>query len=317
MNLNTPHLHLLLNHVPTIGTTIAVAILILSFIRRNEGMRRVALELFCLIALLTLPAYITGVGTQVALEKGFEVPPVLISAHHDAAIWGSIFMVLTGGAAWLALWQTRRVSRPSRGALAAVVLLSVFTVAAMARAATLGGEIRHPEILLDPAAAAELTEPVAPSWLSAASIATFVTGRTWVWPTSEALHFIGLWLLFGVVVLANLRLLGFLKAIPFAALHRLLPWAVLALGVNLVTGMMFVIAAPGQYVENVSFFWKIGLLLIAGLDLLYLTVFDGPWEVSAGRETPLLDKALAASAIAAWIGVMYFGRMLPFIGNAF
>jgi hypothetical protein len=280
-------------------------------------MRRVALELFCLIALLTLPAYLTGVGTQIALEKAYEVPPVLISAHHDAAIWGSIFMVLTGGAAWLALWQTRRVSRPSRGAVAAVVILSVFTVAAMARAATLGGEIRHPEILLDPQAAAELTEPVAPAWLSAASIAMFVTGRTWVWPTSEALHFIGLWLLFGVVVLANLRLLGFLRAIPFAAVHRLLPWAVLALGVNLVTGMMFVIAAPTQYVENVSFFWKIGLLLIAGLDLLYLTVFDGPWEASAGRDTPLLDKALAASALVAWIGVMYFGRMLPFIGNAF
>ena len=317
MNLNAPHLHLLLNHVPTVGTAIAVAILILSFVRKNEGMRRVAFELFCVIALLTLPAYLTGVGTQIALEQGFEVSPVLIAAHHDAAIWGSIFMVLTGGAAWLALWQTRRLSRPSRGAMAAVLLLSVFTVAAMARAATLGGEIRHPEILLDPAAVADLTAPVAPSWLSAASIALFVTGRTWVWPTSEALHFIGLWLLFGVVVLTNLRLLGFLKAIPFAALHRLMPWAVLALGVNLVTGMMFLIAAPGQYVENVSFFWKIGLLLLAGLDLLYLTVFDGPWEVSAGREAPLLDKALAASALVAWIGVMYFGRMLPFIGNAF
>ena len=65
--------------------------------------------------------------------------------------------------------------------------------------------------------------------------------------------------------------------------------------------LVFLIAAPGQYVENVAFFWKIGLLLLAGLDLLYLTVFDGPWEVSAGREAPLLDKALAASALAAWI----------------
>jgi hypothetical protein len=31
----------------------------------------------------------------------------------------------------------------------------------------------------------------------------------------------------------------------------------------------------------------------------------------------VLQKTLAATAIVLWIGVMYFGRMLPFIGNAF
>ena len=235
----------------------------------------------------------------------------------SAALIASLFMVLTGGAAWLALWQTRRLSHPSRATLASVLLFSVVTVALMARAASIGGEIRHPEILLDPEAAAQLTEQVAPSWLSAASIGAFVTGRVWAWPASEALHFIGLWLLFGVVVLVNLRLLGFMKSIPFASVHRLLPWAVLGLGINLITGMMFVLGAPGQYMENVSFFWKIGLLLLAGADLLYLTVFDGPWEVREGKDAPMFDKALAASALVLWVGVMYFGRMLPFIGNAF
>ena len=108
----------------------------------------------------------------------------------------------------------------------------------------------------------------------------------WVWPTAEALHFIGLWLLFGVVMLVNLRMLGFMKSAPFSAVHRLLPWACLGLGVNLMTGMLFVLAAPSQYLENIAFFWKIGLLLLAGLDLLYLTVFDAPWAVGPGAEAP-------------------------------
>ena len=30
-----------------------------------------------------------------------------------------------------------------------------------------------------------------------------------------------------------------------------------------------------------------------------------------------LVKVLAASQIVLWIGVIYFGRMLPYIGNAF
>jgi hypothetical protein len=315
--MNAPHLHLLLNHVPTIGTVIAVGIFLLSFLRKNEGLRRVSLELFCIVGLATLPAYLSGVGAQAILELEHGGSTVLIERHHDAALWGALFMVLTAGAAWLALWQMRRLSHPSRGALASVLLLSTLTVAAMGRAANLGGDIRHPEILFDPEAAEAAATAAGPAWLTAASVAKFVTGRTWVWPTSEALHFIGLWMLFGIVMLINLRMLGMIKSASFAAVHRLLPWAVLGLGVNLITGMMFVIGAPGQYMENVAFFWKMGLLLLAGLNVLYLTVFDGPWELGPGEDAPLIDKAMAACALASWVGVMYCGRMLPFIGNAF
>jgi hypothetical protein len=45
----------------------------------------------------------------------------------------------------------------------------------------------------------------------------------------------------------NLRLLGVMKQVSFQALHRLLPWAMLGLTINVVTGMVFVIAIPGQY----------------------------------------------------------------------
>jgi uncharacterized membrane protein len=307
-----PHLHLLLNHVPTVGTVIAVAILLLSLLRRNEGMRRVSFELYFVIALLTLPAYLSGVGTEAILEYQEGVSRAIMERHHDAALLGSVFMLLSGGAAWIALWQTRRRSRPSGVTVASVLLLSAVTVDLKARAATLGGEIRHPEIVGDPEASLIAAEPYI-----AATVAGWVTGKTWLWPACEAIHFIGLWLLFGVVALTNLRLLGVMSAAPFAAFHRLLPWAALGLGVNAVTGMMFVVAAPGQYLENIAFFWKIGLLLLAGGNLLYLTVFDAPWAVKAGDHTPFTGKALAAISIAAWIGVMYFGRMLPFIGNAF
>lgn len=317
--MNTAHLHLLLNHVPTVGTVIAFGVFLLSFIRKDDGMRRLALELFFIIALVTLPAYISGVGTQVAIEQTRpEIVVELMKRHHDAAVLGSIAMVFTGLMSWLALWQWRRLSRPSTPVLAAVLLFSVITVALMGRAATLGGEIRHPEIMLVELAVEEMDmTSIGPSWLTADAIAGFTSGLTWVWPTAEALHFIGLWILFGPLLIINLRLLGVLKGISFGSVHRLLPWSMLGLTVNLITGMMFVIAAPGQYVENISFFWKIGLLLLAGANLLYLTAFEGPWEVEESNDAPMRLKAAAGSAIVLWIGVMYFGRMLPFIGNAF
>lgn len=176
----------------------------------------------------------------------------------------------------------------------------------------MGGEIRHPEIMNPDAAPTQ-----GPSWITAASVQALVTENVWLWPALEALHFIGLWLLFGVVLLVNLRMLGMMKPVSFPALHRLLPWSVLGLAINIISGMMWVIATPEQYMTNTSFFWKIGFLLLAGFNLLYLTTFEEAWKVGANENPSFWNKAIAFSAIACWVCVMYFGRMLPFLGNAF
>jgi hypothetical protein len=310
--MNAPHLHLILNHVPTIGTAIALGLLLLSLLRRQEALTRVSLEVFYVLALVTLPAYLSGVATGLQLEQMPDVSVEAIRKHHDGALVGFALMLLTGLSSWLGLWHWRRVSRPSGINVGIVLVLSLLTLTTMAGTATMGGEIRHPEMMPEGSA------PTAgPTWISAAWVQSLVTDHTWLWPSLEALHFIGLWLLFGVVLLVNLRMLGMLKPVPFSALHRMLPWAVLGLGINILSGMMWVIATPEQYSSNVSFFWKMGFLMLAGLNLLYLTTFDQPWEVGAGQDASFANKAIAFSAIASWVCVMYFGRMLPFLGNAF
>ncbi len=311
--MNLSHLHLILNHVPTIGTAVAVALLCLALIRKQDALARVGLELFYMVTLLTLPTYQAGVATAKLIAELPGVSVEAIARHHDAAIPASLVMTVTGLIAWVGLWRGRRASIAApRGFVLTTLALAVVTLAMMGNAANIGGEIRHPEILAAGAAAAPST-----SAFSAAGIAAFVNDRTWLWPSLEALHFIGLWLLFGVLLLVNLRLLGLLREASFAALHRLLPWAVLGLLINLITGMLFFVALPHQYTENIAFFWKIGLLFLAGVQLLYITTFDEPWNIRAGQAAPARAQALAASGIVLWIGVMYFGRMLPFIGNAF
>jgi hypothetical protein len=91
----------------------------------------------------------------------------------------------------------------------------------------------------------------------------------------------------------------------------------LAFGVNLVTGMLFFIAAASQYIDNGPFYWKIIFLMLAGADLLYLTVFDKTWALQPDEEPPMREKVIAASAMGVWVGVIFWGRMLPFLGNAF
>jgi hypothetical protein len=305
------HLHLLLNHVPTVGTVIATALLIMGLIRRNEGMRRLSLELFCVIGLVTVIAYVSGLGTQPSLEE-MGVDVTLIQRHHDAAFQGSAFMLLTGFFAWLGLWRSRR-GVPSQAHVPVVLLLSAVTIALMARAASLGGEIRHPEIIVEGAAAAV----IGPDWFTSAYWGNVVNEKIWLFPAMEALHFIALWTLFGVMVVVNARMLGLLKAASFPAVHRLLPWAALALTTNIVTGMLFVLANPSMYLQSYPFGWKMGLLVVAGATLLYQTAFEGAWHVGPGDDPPLRVKSVAAASLVLWLGVMYFGRMLPFLGDSF
>jgi uncharacterized membrane protein len=299
------HLHLVLNHLPVIGSVVALGLLLLGITRRSADLRRAGLEIFAIVALLTLPVYLTGLGAQTETDRS-EPLMTGIRAHHDAALLGSGFMLLTGLFAWIALWQTRRMARPVPGVHGAVLLFGVLTLAMMGRAANLGGQIRHPEV-----AGLQAAE-----WGWSATVAEWATHLTWLWPAAEALHFIGMWLLFGVVLAVNLRLLGMMKRVSFAALHRLLPWAVLGLVINIVTGMLFAIGSPGQYV-GYPFYWKIGLLMVAGFNLLYVTVVDASWNVRSGDHAPMLARTLAGTSIAAWLAVMYFGRMLPFLGMAF
>ena len=127
----------------------------------------------------------------------------------------------------------------------------------------------------------------------------------------------GLCLLFGVVLVGNLRLLGWMRNAPLEGFHRLLPWGVWGFVANSVTGMMFFIGQAFQYIENPAFHWKMLCILLAGANVLYLTWHDEVWEMGPGDTAPAMVKVLAASQIVLWIGVMYFGRMLPYLGDAF
>jgi hypothetical protein len=58
-------------------------------------------------------------------------------------------------------------------------------------------------------------------------------------------------------------------------------------------------------------------MLLAGANVLYLTLFDEIWALGPGERAPLSARLMAVSQIFLWVGVIYFGRMLPYLGNAF
>jgi len=156
-------------------------------------------------------------------------------------------------------------------------------------------------------------------WLKSTAASQAVVTYRWVWPISETIHFIGLALVIGIVGLFDLRLMGFFKRIPVRAARELMPFAVLGFVLNLITGLLFLIGQPDQYVYNRSWWLKVAFLIIAGVNALFFEKALGPRTLSlgAGGDTPIGAKVIGAVSLLAWFGVLYWGRMLPFIGNAF
>lgn len=322
------HLHLVMNHVPTVGSVAALGLLLLAFARRNESLKHVGLEVVYVIALLTLPVYVSGVAAYYEVRESPGMSVDALRIHQDAALIAFTVMELAGFIAWVALWQWRRRGRAAQGLIVGTTVLLVVALAVMGRAATLGGELRHPEIRAASAGdgSAETGVDAAagdPDRFMAAAISDVAVNSPWAWPAAEAVHFLGLALTFGVLLAVNLRILGVMKQLPFAAVHRLLPWGMLGFGANLITGMFFFVGQPGQYTASAPFYWKVIFLMIAGANFLYLTVFGKAWPGDGARgpastyDAPLADKLMAAVSIVSWLGVLYAGRMLPFLGQAF
>lgn len=158
-------------------------------------------------------------------------------------------------------------------------------------------------------------------WLHGTRLSWAVAGGyPWLWPASETLHFVGMTLLIGIVGLLDLRMLGLLKGLPLKPLNRLLPWGIFGFGVNAITGFLFFAGDPFQYIHNIIFWLKMAFVALAGANvaLFYLTGLSRKVDsVNGGEEVPTTAKIVAATSLFLWIGVMYWGRMLPFLGEAF
>lgn len=309
------HLHLLLNHWPIMGTIMGFGLLVVAALWKSDDVKRAALVVFSVVGLLTLPTYLSGnaAALRIADRPGLSV--ALIETHQGAAFIALIFMVILGTVAWYGLWLYRRESRLSNGNLKLVWILAILTIGFMTVAGNTGGDITHGEIR---AAGAGGPAPSAIGSLGAKIIAInsgFILSKGTHWGISETTHFLGMALLWGVVIIVDLRMLGLMKGIPFQSMHRLLPYGVFGYALMVATGFWFYISSPQQYAENWGFQYKMLFLVIVGFNFLYFTMFDEPWELKAGDDASTLTKLIAVSAIGLMLGVMVFGRLLPWLGS--
>jgi hypothetical protein len=156
-------------------------------------------------------------------------------------------------------------------------------------------------------------------WLKSTALSQVMIEQPSLWPICETLHFVGLALLVGAAGIFDLRLMGFLKGIPIAAAMQMRGWAAAGIAMNVITGVLFFVGAPDQYINNPAWWGKVLFLIVAMLNIAFFETTQGArmLAMTAEEDMPVSFKIAGAVSIASWFAVLYFGRMLPFIGNAF
>ena len=137
---------------------------------------------------------------------------------------------------------------------------------------------------------------------------TAVRASTWAYPALEVVHLAGVGLLLGSLVLVELRVFGFGRALPVAPLARLaLPVTLAGFGLAAASGLVMFAGQPGELVANRAFVAKMALLVLAGTNAAAFHL-----RGSLARADGVARLQAGASA-ALWLAVLACGRLIAYV----
>jgi uncharacterized membrane protein len=299
------HIHMILNHFPTVGFVFTLAFFVVGLVMNNDVMKRACLVAFTICGILGAPTYVTGAAAMWALKEIPGISMAAINAHRDMALLTLFGLAFTGATSWMMLWRYRYLGRFSTRALYLVLTFAIITLGVMAETGHRGGQINHPEIRTEP-----LPTDAAAYW--SPQIEDLINNVIWFVPW-QTVHFFGYSLVFGTVLAIVLRILGFWKSVPFSAVHRLLPLGVFGVLMNVFTGMLMLMADTFRYVNETTFAPKMFLLPVGAIAVLYFSLSEPLWNVKAGEDAPMSAKWVAVIVLLSWVGVIMGGRLLPYV----
>ena len=146
--------------------------------------------------------------------------------------------------------------------------------------------------------------------------ATTIRNSLYIFPFLEAVHVIGLGLVFGTIMIVDLRLLGVVgtQRSYTRISSDVLRWTWAAFGLAVLTGAFMFITNARVYVDNTFFRIKFALMAAAGLNMLIfqLTVARRTADWADDRTGPAPGRLAAALSLLLWLGVIFMGRSVGF-----
>ncbi|MFN4907666.1 MAG: hypothetical protein ACK475_02460 [Bacteroidota bacterium] len=139
-------LHLLTNHLPIVGTFAALLVVLVGMLRRSDAAISTGLIVYAVMALMAVPAYLSGEEAEERVEQISGINEGAIHEHEEMAevtLWLTVISGLLALGAVITHHRNMKIS--SKIALAFVII----AIAAFAQAALTGhegGKIRRPDL---------------------------------------------------------------------------------------------------------------------------------------------------------------------------
>jgi len=132
----------------------------------------------------------------------------------------------------------------------------------------------------------------------------------------ESIHVWTLILFFGLMIMIDLRLLGWaMRGIPISDfVRRVLPWAKVGFVMMVVTGTLLVFAIPLRSYQNIFFRTKMILLVLAGLNVWYFhsRVYPTVAAWDGQGVPPRVARIAGGVSLVLWVSIVFSGRMIAY-----
>ncbi len=138
----------------------------------------------------------------------------------------------------------------------------------------------------------------------------------YAYPLIESVHVWALFLFVGLVVVFDLRLVGWImpRVGVREVYRRLIPWTIAGFVIMVISGAMLFSAIPLRSYQNIFFRVKMIFLVLAGLNVwvfhsgIYRRV--ATWSLEA--VPPRSARIAGALSLVLWVGIIFSGRMIAY-----
>ncbi len=152
-------------------------------------------------------------------------------------------------------------------------------------------------------------------WLEQREWAGAFSASQWLYPSVLATHLTCIAIFGGMILVTNLRLLGWLRGHSVTdVVQKLRPWKWIGFVIMVTCGALLAGSEAEKYYVNPYFWVKMTLLALIGVHGLVFrnSVYRNTAELDSAQIMPPRAKLAAVLSLILWIGVVCAGRMIGY-----
>jgi hypothetical protein len=153
-------------------------------------------------------------------------------------------------------------------------------------------------------------------WLTDTQISTALREDPYPYPVLGTIHVLSIALFGGMVVMGNLRVLGYtMRDVPVSqVIDQFRPWKWTGFAILAASGLLLTLSEPLDCYKSIFFWISLVLLVLVGLNAwifhsgIYRSVTD--WDTA--QVAPPSARRWAWISLTLWIALVFAGRLIAF-----